>query len=119
MKPLRIETVYDEIKGERKLLVNGHGTVGEYFGDIFIKGYTDRNSTEYREAVAFPISEDVLMFNKYKGYNDMCLYYKNIEIHCTVDEFMAFGDWTHCRNGDWVIWCPLDMLTSYPRIGNG
>ena len=112
-RPLKIETRYDDAKGERTVLVNGHGVVGEYFGETFVKGYTDTDSyREYRNEPALPLSEDVLMFNKHRGYETMCLYYKNLEIYVSVDEFMAFGDWHHSKNGDWVIWCPLSMLDS-------
>ena len=114
-KPLKIQKEYDPMKGERTLLINGHGTVGEYFGECFVKGYTHNNAITYRGEIALPISEDVLMFNKMKGYDTMCLYYMDVEIYCSVDEFMAYGNWTHCRNGDWVIWCPINMLDVYKR----
>ena len=110
MKPLKIETRYDNCKGEQKLLINGHGIVGEYFNNTFVKGYSEKVYTEYKGETAFPLSEDVLMFNKHRGFDNMCLYYKNLEIYVSVDEFMAFGDWHHGKNGDWIIWCPLSMI---------
>lgn len=110
MEHLRIEQ-----RGEKSVLVNGHGVVGHYFGDCFVKGYTEKNATEYRGETSLPISEDILMFNKYKGIDTMCLYYKDVEIYVTVDEFMAFGNWTHCRNGKWVVWCPLRMMNPQQR----
>ena len=115
---MKIEKRNHRTRGQIDVLVGKHGVIGEYFGDMFVKGYPINTWCEYGGETAFPISEDVLMFNKHRGFDEMCLYHKNIEIYTSVDEFMAFGTWVHSKggNGDWIIWCPLSMLNSYPRV---
>ena len=105
---LRIDCVDD-----RELLRFNGRVVGEFAGDCFIRSCDSVHSYMGKDSLS--LNEDILLFNQSHNRLSLIFYFKDEIAYCSVEEFMAFGDWVNYTNGEWVIHCPIKYMRVYPN----